>query len=454
MSKKKEEKDRSDLINLILKDECLSYLSSKKSEANIYRLLKVERVEIRHSNILAWLLDPNEEHNVGNTFLRELIKSVLKNSKEDIDEKELERQVVDWTLNDFENVRVKREAPIDKNNKKGKKIDIILTAEAGGNKYLLAIENKVDAKESVAQTPTYRKKIDESYDDYNKKMFVFLTPHGESAEDKCWRKLSYDDVVESLEIAKERGDISERNRLIINDYMNIIKREIIGDEELAEKCNEICENHQNASKLVLKAYGNYKKNKECDERPEINRILEGIIGQHKDAISMLNEYKNDRGNQVAQWIRDVLIEKKDEEGLVFDDKQINKKAYLQFNTFNLMKLLGDDSDDAKSPLETMEKYYYEFNNRSGLVSFKLILRGGDVLDKDLLEKELKIAKLFEASERDDYEFKGCNVLGEKTNMDFSNRKIKEEVVKTKICEIINSIAQIEAKIETVLAKEE
>ena len=454
MSKKKEEKDRKALINLILKDECLSYLSSKKSEANIYRLLKVDRVEIRHSNMLAWLLDPNENHNMGNTFLRELIKSILKKSKEDIDEKELERQVVDWTLNDFENVRVKREVPIDKNNKRGKKIDIILTAEAGGDKYLLAIENKVDAKESLAQTPTYRKKIAKSYDDYENKMFVFLTPHGESAEDVCWHKLSYDDVVESLEVAKERGDLSERNRLIIDDYINVIKREIIGDEELSEKCNEICENHPDAIKLVLQAYRNYINNKECDTRPEIKHILEGIIGQHMDAISILNEYKKDRGNQVAQWIREVLKETRDEKGLVFDDEQINKKAYIQFSTSKLIELLDGYSDNSKSSLETMQKYYYEFNNRSGLVSFKLILRGGDFLDNELREKELKIAKFFGASERADYDFKGCNVLREKTNMDFSKSKTSEEEVKAKIREIIKSITQIEDAIKTELAKEE
>ena len=450
---KRDEKDKRDLIDLILNDECLSGLSSKAGETNIYKLLKVERVEIRHSNMLSWLLDPSEDHNFGDAFLREIIKRVLKNSKDDIDEIALERLVLDWTLNSFENVRVKREAPVDKNNKKGEKIDILLTAESGANKYLLAIENKVDAKESMAQTPLYRERIENSYGDYNEKMFVFLTPNGESAADDCWHKLSYDDVVDSLEVAKERVDISERSRLIIDDYINIIKREIIGDEELAEMCNEICEDHPNAIELLLKAYRKYKNDQECDTRSELNKILKGMIEQNEAAVSLLYEYKNDRANQVAQWIREVLLETKEEAGLILEDALINKKAYIRFNTNKMTDILGGDLADPKSPWKTKQKYYYEFNNRSGLVSFKLVLGGGSFLDDELLEKELKIAKHFAASRREDYDFKGINVLGKKTTMDFSNKNKSEREIKEEIRGVIRTIANIEEMIEDILTEE-
>ena len=45
------------------------YLTLKNSisSPNIFRALKNAAYEIRHSNFLAWLLDPNETHNQGSS---------------------------------------------------------------------------------------------------------------------------------------------------------------------------------------------------------------------------------------------------------------------------------------------------------------------------------------------------------------------------------------------------
>ena len=43
---------------------------------NIFEVLKIHRREIRHSNFLGWLFDPNGSHNLGDIFLKELIKTL------------------------------------------------------------------------------------------------------------------------------------------------------------------------------------------------------------------------------------------------------------------------------------------------------------------------------------------------------------------------------------------
>ena len=43
----------------------LEELSAKLSEFNVFRALKIEHLEIRHSNVLAWLLDPGESHGLS-----------------------------------------------------------------------------------------------------------------------------------------------------------------------------------------------------------------------------------------------------------------------------------------------------------------------------------------------------------------------------------------------------
>ena len=57
------------LKDFLLDISCLNALDNWKDEVNIFDVLKVTNAEIRHSNILAWLLDPNENHGIGDSLL-------------------------------------------------------------------------------------------------------------------------------------------------------------------------------------------------------------------------------------------------------------------------------------------------------------------------------------------------------------------------------------------------
>jgi hypothetical protein len=66
------------LKDFLLDISCLNALDNWKDEVNIFDVLKVTNAEIRHSNILAWLLDPNENHGIGDSFLKEFIMNVMR----------------------------------------------------------------------------------------------------------------------------------------------------------------------------------------------------------------------------------------------------------------------------------------------------------------------------------------------------------------------------------------
>ncbi|MYL34308.1 hypothetical protein GLW08_10550 [Pontibacillus yanchengensis] len=51
-------------------NELLFELNSSLREFNPFKVLKVDQYEIRHSNMLAWLLDPKENHDIGDLFLK------------------------------------------------------------------------------------------------------------------------------------------------------------------------------------------------------------------------------------------------------------------------------------------------------------------------------------------------------------------------------------------------
>lgn len=63
-----EKKDEEALRKFLADIECLDALSPWTERFNIFDILKISRTEIRHSNMLSWLLDPNENHGLGDKF--------------------------------------------------------------------------------------------------------------------------------------------------------------------------------------------------------------------------------------------------------------------------------------------------------------------------------------------------------------------------------------------------
>jgi hypothetical protein len=63
----------------LLKEDEINSLSQYVNQPNIFEILNVENYEIRHSKVLAWLLDPTENHELGDAFLHEIIRLALSN---------------------------------------------------------------------------------------------------------------------------------------------------------------------------------------------------------------------------------------------------------------------------------------------------------------------------------------------------------------------------------------
>ena len=64
----------SKLKDLLLDSELLENLKSKTDNSvNIFDVLKVADAEIRHSNMLAWLLDSTANHGLGGEIIKRLI---------------------------------------------------------------------------------------------------------------------------------------------------------------------------------------------------------------------------------------------------------------------------------------------------------------------------------------------------------------------------------------------
>lgn len=60
-----------------ISDRDVSRMELILDKPNIFNALKIVQQEIRHSNFLAWLLNPNENHGLGELFLKDFYEKYL-----------------------------------------------------------------------------------------------------------------------------------------------------------------------------------------------------------------------------------------------------------------------------------------------------------------------------------------------------------------------------------------
>ncbi len=124
-----EKQDIKALKDFMLDIDCLDPLDEWACKTNLFDILKISKVEIRHSNMLAWLLNPNESHGLSDSILRGFVRNIVKSFRDD---GAIPREL----LIDFKNFIVQRE---------WHHIDII--AYSPEEKFILVIENKINTGE-------------------------------------------------------------------------------------------------------------------------------------------------------------------------------------------------------------------------------------------------------------------------------------------------------------------
>lgn len=248
-------------LSELIKDPELEKLELELKRPNIFSVLKLESMEIRHSNFLGWLLDPKGSHNLGDIFLRWFLKDIFALGKsENIDEFEIDGY-------NFSNLKVYRELH---------NIDILLVSD----KFVVAIENKVYSKEHSNQLTKYRKIIEKKYKEYEK-IFVYLTPYGDSPnneiDSKIYCSYSYEkirkNIVTILEIYS--SSISDRCKIYLEDYINVLGRVIMKDDKSIELANQIYLNHKEALDFIFE--NRVDKQTQINEAAKRAIQLEGMV---------------------------------------------------------------------------------------------------------------------------------------------------------------------------------
>jgi len=219
----------------LLKNEDFDKLDLGLKNPNIFQILRISKNEIRHSNFLSWLLDPNESHKLGDIFLKRFLREVFSSDKfGDIDQVDVEGM-------DLSKVEIQRE---------WKNIDILIKLE----NVVVCVENKVLSKEHSNQLKRYKEIIENQFPNHHQ-TFVYLNPEGDTSEDESdtYEPISYEFIVESLDriISVYGESLNEQVKNYIKDYITIIKRELMGTDKLTELSKKIYQNHKELFDFII-----------------------------------------------------------------------------------------------------------------------------------------------------------------------------------------------------------
>jgi hypothetical protein len=209
-------------------------LSAEQSSFNLFEALGVVRAEVRHSNFLAFLLDPNQSHNLGSNFLAPFIRSVLTAAPapQGVDALEV-------ILADLRNTTVHREQG---------NIDVLIEARALD--LVIAIENKIDARESTGQLQRYADFIRNNYPRPTRHLFVYLTPNGERPSCADWIPFSYSQLYVELE-TNAQPHMAADVAMVIQHYISMMKRHVVTDSKLKELAIQLYQKHRTAFEFVM-----------------------------------------------------------------------------------------------------------------------------------------------------------------------------------------------------------
>jgi len=211
------------LTDFIIDNPELERLEDIISDFNLFEVLNLQKQEIRHSNFLAWVLDPTQPHTLGSYFLKRVL---FKASSKGGSTGENPISPIDVDFWDLSETLVLREE---------NRIDILLLNEVEG--FVCAIENKIDSQDHSQQLSRYRKLIERKYPDF-KRQYIFLSPEAdlpnEEGESDYWVPMGYGEICEALERAIDirSQSMSGEVRSFIQHYLTMLRRHVLEDSEV------------------------------------------------------------------------------------------------------------------------------------------------------------------------------------------------------------------------------
>ena len=232
-----------DALNRLIVD-CpdLEHLESMLGGFNMFQVLKFEYGEIRHSNVLAWLLDPSESHGLNETFLKKWLMRVVHETSANAP---LPVRAVDIDAWQLSGVQVHRE---------WQNIDLILVLTfSKQEEWVICLENKVNSTQSKGQLRKYRSRVEMEFSNAMHRIYLFLTKNGETPDDEAYIEATYDQLHKVLKecISAKSHVIGPEPRVLLDSYIRLLEEKFMGESEIARTARKIYQQHRRALDVIF-----------------------------------------------------------------------------------------------------------------------------------------------------------------------------------------------------------
>jgi hypothetical protein len=244
--------DRKALETFVVGNPDLKELETSLAQFNIFEAIGVVRQELHHSGFLAFLLDPQQNHGLGDAFVRCLLQKATPkggDSSVPIDLIHLNEVRREWM-----------------------NIDILLLDSE--RQIAIIVENKIDSGEHSNQLERYRESVRQQYSGWKIKG-LYLTPDGDDPSDETYRPVSYTSISEILEELTNSREIpiGPEVRTLMTHYVQMLRRHLVNDSGVARLCQQIYHNHKRAIDLILEHV--------ADQQVALGKFLEELVRQEK-----------------------------------------------------------------------------------------------------------------------------------------------------------------------------
>lgn len=342
-------------IQRLLNDEHFQRIEERLGQPNLFLIAGMGSWEIKHSNFIAWVLDPNESHGLGDAFIKAIISRLCEKCATDAEREKLSSLLED-DLCDAVVVR-ERERNID------------LLFKTNDDRFVLCIENKVWFDASDTQLDKYYEYVEGRYRKHDTKLFAFLTPDGRKVPKKkadshdSWLSLSYENLAGCLRQLLPLTE-DKKVQMLITDYLDLLERMgIVVNENMAGEIDQLYLDHKDVFDLVFQR----------------QRKIRNIISNHLKGIYI-----------------DALEEMRDE-GILRDCISAeNAGMYLWFTTKAMDDLLDTRSDGLGSWGSESNPYsYWVYPGPDGLLNPSIQLELGPLNQpQQTIEKMNELREFF------------------------------------------------------------
>lgn len=243
LSERSREPNQGEMESLFVNNPEFESIKAYLKRFNPIRTMKIERMEIRHSAILAWLLDPNETHGLGDRFLKAFLAEAFR-GRSDMGKP----TAVDISQADLRDAEVRRE---------WQSIDIFILSQA--NNWAFIIENKFYSQQGDGQLARYKEKVQRIFKEQNRQLDVrgiFLTLQDEVPADEGYAPIRYRVICNLLScLIKQNVDqLSPEVITFLKHYLDVIKDATGMSEtltEMAQLARQLYKRHKKVLDFVI-----------------------------------------------------------------------------------------------------------------------------------------------------------------------------------------------------------